>query len=175
MSDFKSSLIRRLRVKSREVSLELEETRAIYTIASSEFCQALSSYCRANEIPNPLDELEQEEEELDDIGTEFKALFRKIAVATHPDKLSSEEGRPKLEKAVKAKKENKPVNLISIASDLKIKTDELSYESIAYLESSILKSEEEIDNIHNSYPWVWHYAPTNKKDTILDLFINKQV
>lgn len=173
MSDFKSSLIRKLRVKSREVSSNLEEAKAIYAIAVSGFCESVHSYCRRNKIKNPLEEIEDKKEEPDDISSEFKSLFRKIAIATHPDKASDESC--KFEKAVKAKKENKPVNLISIASDLKIKTDELSYESINHLESSILKSEEEIDKIHRSYPWAWYYAPDNKKEFITELFINKQV
>lgn len=177
MTSYKSSLIRRLKFKSKEVSLELKQVKEIYSKAVSGFCDAVSVYCLSKKIKNPLEELGQkkEEEEANEINSDFKSLFRKIAIATHPDKTSSEKDRNKLEEAVEAKGKNKSTELIKIASDLKIKTDHLSFDSIEELELDIIKSEEEICNIHNSFPWIWHYAPINKKNFIIESFINKQV
>lgn len=175
MTTYKASIIRRLRSRSREVSIELDEAKCIYEYAVPEFCKSLEDYCVDNNIKNPLDEMPDKKEEEEEIKSEFKSLFRKIAVATHPDKVSSEEKREKFEKASKAKDKNKAVELLSIASDLKIKTDDLSYESIDYLEASITKTEEEIHNIHKSFPWIWYYTPNNKKQLIIELFIGKQV
>ena len=68
-----------------------------------------------------------------------------------------------MENAVEAKKNKDASSLTSIAHDLKIDLSNIDYESIDALEDSILESEKEIDNIHNSYPWLWYYAPDNKK------------
>ena len=175
MTSYKTSLIRRLRSKSKEVSLELEEARSIYKQAVSGFCESVCSYCSKNDTKNPLEDIPEEKKDSDEINSDFKSLFRKIAVATHPDKVSSEEKREKFEKASKAKDKNKALELLSIASDLKIKTDDLSYESIDHLEASILKAEEELHNIINSFPWAWYYAPNDKKESIIKLFVHKEV
>ncbi len=173
MTSYKSSLIRRLKFKSKEVSLELKQVKEIYTKAVSGFCDSVSTYCYSKKIKNPLEDLGEKKEEFSEINSEFKSLFRKIAIATHPDKVSSEKDRSKLEEAVEAKGKNKATELIKIASDLKIKTDDLSFNSIEELEIDILKSEEEIHNIHNSFPWVWYYTPSNKKILVVESFINK--
>ena len=175
MTTYKASLIRRLKAKSKEVFLELEEARLIYSNAVCGFCKAVCSYCLENNINNPLEDITEEKKDTDEINSDFKSLFRKIAVATHPDKVSSEEKREKFEKASKAKDKNKTLELLSIASELKIKTDDLSYESIDHLECSILKSEEELHNIINSFPWSWYYAPNDKKHSIIELFAHKEV
>ena len=175
MSHFKTSLLRKLKFKSREVSAELEETRLIYQDAVLKFCTALEAFCLQNKINNPLDKIIKKEEEKEEISSEFKALFRKIASATHPDKISNEEGRPKLQKAVEAKKNNKTIDLINIASELKIETNDLSFDSIDKLEESIRETESEINSMHNSYPWLWYYAPKLNKDNILSLFIESHV
>ena len=175
MSHFKTSLLRRLKFKAKEVSSDLEETKIIYKNAVSEFCIALEDFCLKQKINNPLNKTTKEEEPDKEISSEFKALFRKIASATHPDKISTEAGRPKLQKAVEAKKTNKTIDLINIASELKIETNNLSFSSIEELEKSIKDTEDEINSIHNSYPWAWYYAPQSKKDNILSLFIESQV
>ena len=175
MSHFKTSLLRKLKFKSKQVSLELEETELIYKDAVSKFCIALDNFCLSKKIDNPLNKIIKKEEVKQEVSSEFKTLFRKIATATHPDKISNEKGRSKLQKAVEAKKTNKTIHLINIASELKIKTNDLSFDSIEELEQNIKDTEEEINSMHNSYPWIWHYAPSSNKNKILSLFISSHV
>ena len=177
MDSYKASLIRRLKFKSKEVLEELKDTKVIYETAVSGFCSSLELYCIENDIENPLKSTKKdlEEEKKKELNDNFKKLFRKISILTHPDKTQDESSREILENAVEAKKSQDSGSLTSIAHDLKIDLSNLDYESIEDLEESIKKSEEEIFNIHNSYPWKWHYSPINKKTSILTSFIENYV
>lgn len=173
---YKDSLVRRLKVKSKEVLTELRETKSIYDLAVTDFCIALHEYCSKKDIKNPLDSIKApEKEEKEELSNSFKKIFRQISILTHPDKTKDEDSRDVLENAVEAKKNKDASSLTSIAHDLKIDLSNMDYESIDALEDSILESEKEIDNIHNSYPWLWYYAPDNKKDPIIISFIQNNV
>jgi hypothetical protein len=173
-SDFKASLVSKLKFKSKEVSLELSEAEAIYKIAVSDFVSAVNDYCLKKNIDNPLSRIVSKKNENKQISSEFKSLFRQIASATHPDKCA-DSNRDIFEKAVEAKNNNKTVNLLNLASDLKIKVNDISFSSIKEIEYDIKKTEEEIKKIHHSYPWIWYYAPFSERQKILDSFILDQV
>lgn len=177
MDSYKSSLIRRLKFKSKEVLSELKDTKDIYNSAVGDFCIAVDFYCSAMEINNPLESIAKnsDKEDKEELNNNFKKLFRKISLLTHPDKTQDEDSRDILENAVEAKKSKDAGGLTSIAHDLKIDLSDLDYDSIDLLEESIQKSEQEIVKIHNSYPWAWYYAPENKKDPILISFIQNYV
>lgn len=177
MDPYKSSLIRRLKFKSKEVFSELKDVKDLYNDAVGDFCVAVDFYCSAMEIDNPLESIAKniKEEEKEELNNNFKKLFRKISVLTHPDKTKNEDSRDILEGAVEAKKAKDAGGLTSIAHDLKIDLSSLDYDSIDSLEESIKNSEQEIFNIHNSYPWAWYYASENKKDPILISFIQNYV
>lgn len=177
MDLYKTSLIRRLKFKSKEVSEELKDVKALYNQAVGDFCIAVDFYCSSTEIVNPLESIvkNKDKEKKEELNNNFKKLFRKISLLTHPDKTQNEESREILEDAVEAKKSKNAGGLTSIAHDLKIDLSNLDYDSIDLLEESIKKSEQEILNIHNSYPWVWFYAPENKKEPILISFIQNYV
>lgn len=176
MDHYKSSLIRRLKVRSKEVLSELKEVKSIYELAVSGFCISLDSYCKEKGVDNPLESIDKEEkEEKQELNQSFKKLFRKISILTHPDKTQNDDSRETLEDAVKAKKTQDAGGLTSIAQDLKIDLSNLDYDSIEFLERSIAKSEQEINNIHNSYPWLWYYSSSNKKEVILVSFIQNYV
>jgi hypothetical protein len=177
VDSYKSSLIRKLKFKSKEVSSELKDAKFLYNQAVGDFCIAIDFYCSTMEIDNPLESIAKNvnEEEKEELNNNFKKLFRKISLLTHPDKTQDEDSRDILEDAVEAKKSKDTSSLTSIAHDLKIDLSNLDYDSIDLLEESIKKSEQEILNIHNSYPWAWYYAPENKKDPILISFIQNNV
>ena len=156
---------------------ELKDTKFIYNSAVTDFCIAIDFYCSSNDIDNPLESLGKnlEEENKKELNGNFKKLFRKISILTHPDKTKDESSREILEDAVEAKKSKDASGLTSIAHDLKIDLSNLDYESIEHIEESIKKSEEDISNMHNSYPWKWYYASKNKKEPILISFIQNYV
>lgn len=177
MPDHKQSLIRKLKVQSSELKEELDFIRGVYDLCVTNFCAAVSSFCDESGVKNPLldigaSETKKENEILDD---ELKCLFRQIAKKTHTDITKSEDSRPILEEAVKAKKENKSSNLLSIAHNLKLDTSSLSYKSISVIESSITELEKEINTITKSYPWLWYHASENRKINIIQEFIDSKV
>ena len=177
MNDYKQSLIRKLKAKSIELKDELSHVQSVYDIAVSDFCLAVSLYCEYSKISNPLlKEAPKEKDETNkDLTPQIKKLFREIAKRTHTDISKSDNTREVLEDAVKAKKESKSSNILSIAHELRIDTSNLDYKSIELVESSIKKQEEDITNITNSYPWVWYHAPSNRKDNIIKEFVSSRV
>ena len=142
MDNYKSSLIRKLKVKAKDVSDELKETKLIYNDAVGDFCIAVDFYCSTMEIDNPLESIAKntDKEEKEELNNNFKKLFRKISVLTHPDKTKDEDSREILESAVEAKKSKNAGSLTSIAHDLKIDLSNLDFNSIEALESSIEKN-----------------------------------
>lgn len=177
MDSYKQSLIRKLKVQSSELKDELLFIRNIYDISVEGFCVAVSEFCSINDLINPLLSISDEEEKKDtqELTPQIKKLFRDIAKKTHSDATGSEESRPMLEDAVKAKKENKSSNILSIANELKLDTSSLDYKSIELIEQSIKKLEKEIYNITHSYPWLWHHATSNRKNKIIQEFVLSKV
>ena len=176
VDSYKELLIRRLKVKSREVSEELSATKSFFDIAALEFSQAVTEYCKDHDMDNPLLSLKKEDkQEKKDLNQEFKSVFRKIAFKTHSDTSKTEDTRDTLEKAVEAKKENNLVDLIGIAQDLKLDISSLDFSSIRDIESSIKEKENEINQIHNSFPWVWYHSSKSKKVLIIKQFLSMYV
>jgi hypothetical protein len=172
VSDYKSTLIRRLKFESKEVSEELAECNIIYTEAVNLFCSSVSDYCIQHKIKNPLDSFEKKEPSIKkQINNNFKSLFRKIALQTHSDTSQTESHRNSLEKAVEAKKEYNLVDLAGLAQEFKIDMSCFDYDDIRDLENSIEEKKQEIDSMHKSYPWVWYYSNTHNKKTIIKEFI----
>lgn len=177
MPDHKQSLIRKLKVKSSELKEELNFIKGVYEVCVNDFCRAVSDFCAQNDTHNPLLDLEPKDNERENpiLDNELKSLFREIAKKTHSDLTKNEDSRPILEEAVKAKKENKSSDLLSIAHDLSIDTSSLTYKSIEAIESSISDLEKEMSNITNSYPWIWYHASDNRKIKIIQDFIDSKV
>lgn len=177
MNNYKQSLIRKLKAKSIELKDELSYLNSVYDIAVQDFCLAVSKYCEETDIINPLlrETPKEKDEEVKNLTPEIKKLFREIAKKTHTDISKSEDTRETLEDAVKAKKESKSSNILSIAHELKIDTSNLDYKSIELVESSIKNQERDINNITNSYPWAWYHASKNRKDNIIREFVSSRV
>lgn len=193
MDDYKSKLVRKLKFDCRELRKELSEAHEIYELAVKGFCVHVASFCHDNDIPNPLDSFSQKkstpspseetsaliveslsEEEKKQLPPSFKKVFRSIALQTHPDKTATEDGRELYEQAVSAQKENQVDELVSIAQELRIDISHLRYSEIKIIEDQIEKTKKEINSLRETYPWQWHYAPTNKKEKIIRLFCEAQ-
>jgi hypothetical protein len=173
----KTSLIRRLRSKSSELKDELNFIKKIYFIAVEGFCKEVSCFCDHKKIDNPLLSMSKDEEKRDkeNLTKDLKYLFREIAKKTHLDTCKTDDNRSTLEEAVEAKKNNQACDILSIAHELDIDTTSLSYKSLDAIESSIQKSEEEIMQITNSYPWKWHHATNSRKVNIVEEFVLSKV
>lgn len=177
MDDYKGKLLRKLKAKCSEVNQELLEVNDIYEQSVSPFCLEVSSYCKENSLENPLDKLKEEkkEEEKETMSSEFKSLYRQIAIQTHPDKGEDDVKIEKYQQATEAKKESKIDKLVSIAKDLKINLNQMSFSDIKTIENSIIDTEKMISQVRNSYVWAWAMAANNKREDIIFKFVMNNV
>ena len=177
MDRYKDRLLRKLKAKCSEVNNELLEGNDIYEQSISPFCLEVSRYCEENNIENPLDKLkvEKEKETKKTIPSEFKSLYRKIAVETHPDKGTDDKKIEKYQQATEAKKESKIDKLVSIAKDLKINLSEMTFADIKIIEQSIIDTEKAISQVRSSYVWAWAFAPNKRRRDIIFKFVMNNV
>lgn len=188
MGEYKERLIRQLKFKCKELRRELLETQSIYDEAVLGFCSHVGSFCEDNDLPNPLDSLAKKrseaspdqneayiaetltEEQKKQLPSQFKKIFSSIVYQTHPDKTNNTDGQEAYQEAVEAKKKNQVGRLVSIAQELKIDISHLSFSAIREIESQMNKMSEEIDSMHRSYPWAWHYSPLSERKNIIRRF-----
>lgn len=177
MDCYKKRLIRKLKVKSSETQEELSSIESIFDQAVPLFCEAVSSFCLENSRKNPLEDLkDSSEEESDTISDGIKSIFRKIAVKTHPDKIENSESSIHQYHDVTTAKKDKDVNkIISIAKELKVDINDISYSDIKIIENSIKKTEDKIHKITKSYPWIWFFSEDGKRFKIIQEFVINQV
>ena len=177
MDDYKGKLLRKLKAKCSEVNQELLEVNDIYEQSVSPFCLEVSSYCKENSLENPLDKLKEEKKQEDKrtMSPEFKSLYRQIAIQTHPDKGEDDVKIEKYQQATEAKKESKIDKLVSIAKDLNINLNEMSFSDIKTIENSIIDTEKMISQIRSSYVWAWAMAANNKREDIIFKFVMNNV
>jgi len=173
LDQYKLKLIRKLKVKCSEVNQELETVESFYNQAVPLFCAEVSSYCEENNIKNPLDDIkdEKQKEEKEELSSDIKSVYRKIAVKTHPDKVGADNESINLyQDATEAKKKSKIDKIISIAKDLRIDIYNFEYSEIKKIERSIKETEVKISEIMNSYPYVWFFSNLSKRQKIIQRF-----
>jgi hypothetical protein len=177
VDDYKGKLLRKLKTKCSDVNQELIDVNAIYEQSISAFCLEVSSYCKKNNLENPLDKVKEEKKEEDNktISPEFKSLYRQIAIQTHPDKVEDDVKIEKYQQATEAKKQSKIDKLVSIAKDLKINLNQMKFSDIKTIENSIIDTEKMICQVRNSYVWAWAMAANNKRDDIIFKFVMNNV
>ena len=177
MDYYKKRLIRKLKAQSSEAQEELSSIESIFDQAVPLFCEAVYIFCSENSKKNPLEDLKDCSKEDDEIISDgIKSIFRKIAVKTHPDKVKGSESLIHQYHDVTTAKKDKDVNkIISIAKDLKVNMNDISYSDIKIIENSIKKTQSKIQKITKSYPWVWYFAGKNKRGEIIQEFVINQV
>lgn len=177
MDCYKKKLIRKLKAESSEVQEELSGIEFIFDQAIPLFCDAVSSFCLESSNKNPLEDLKDSPKEDDEIISDgIKSIFRKIAVKTHPDKVKESEPSIHQYHDVTTAKKDKDVNkIISIAKDLKVDMNDISYSDIKIIENSIKKTQNKIQKITKSYPWAWYVAGESKRSEIIEEFVINQV
>lgn len=178
MSDYKENLLRKLKAKCSEVNQELLEVNSIYEDSLPLFYQQVLLYCKENNLKDPFSKFKDEKktDSTPPMSGEFKSLYRKIAVKTHPDKTKSKDTIvEKYQEASKAKKDNKIDKLVSIAKDLKINLNQMSYTDIKAIESSIIDTEKKIQEIRASYIWAWVFSSNKERSNIIVRFVMNNV
>lgn len=176
MDRYKSKLLRRLKVKCSSVEEELSYVNLIFNSAVPLFVSEVEEYCIHNSLSNPLDSIKnkKEEEDFDEFGSGFYSVFRKIVVKSHPDKIGEDKVDSYMD-ATNAKKEKNINKLISVSKDLNVDLNELTYSDIKDIELSIKKTEDKINTIKESYPYLWYLAPENQRHNIISSFVSSKV
>lgn len=175
MDEYKSKLLGKLKAQCVESNEELAHIEHLYNNFTSLFVVAVQDYCEANSLSNPLDELKdkpkEDEEKPDSLGSGLMNVFRSIVRKSHPDKVG-ESGVDSYVEATNAKKSKDASKLISVSKDLKVDLKELTFSDIREIESSIKKTDEKIDKIRSSYPWVWYFSTENQRFNLISRFIS---
>lgn len=169
----KAKLIRKLKHKTRYLEIEYEEAEDLLTKSKVKFYQAIAEYCKENpNAQNPLGPIKKEDKKSEEgnlAQEEIKAIYREIAMATHPDKHpdAGEEVYETFNKATKAKDQNKIDDLINISLDLDIDLSQISMELIEELEKSLSKKEQEIKNMNNDLAVNWSRASEETQNKLI--------
>jgi hypothetical protein len=174
MDEYKSKLLGKLKAQCVESNEELAHIEHLYNNFTSLFVVAVQDYCEVNSLSNPLDELKdkpKEDDEAPSLGSGLTSIFRKIVSKTHPDK-SGEADVDSYIEATEAKKTKDASKLISVSKNLKVDLKELTFSDIREIESSIKKTDEKIDKIRSSYPWVWYFSTENQRFNLISRFIS---
>ena len=113
-----------------------------------------------------------------DAPTDQKKLFKKIALRTHPDKLSDKSEFEKkfkanlFEKAHKAINEDDYHSLVEIAESLNLDIPPPSKEHIQNLKKNQAKLKKRITTFKGSFLWAWYFEEDReKKDRIVDRYV----
>jgi len=177
MDEYKSKLLRKLKVECSEANEELAHVEHLYDNFVSLFVVSVEDYCKDKSIDNPLYKLkdkpkeEEEEDKPESLGSGLMNVFRNIVRKSHPDKVGEGDIDSYVE-ATEAKKSKDASKLISVSKDLKVDLKELTFSDIREIETSIKKTKEKIDKIRSSYPWVWYFATDSQKNNIVCRFID---
>ena len=103
---------------------------------------------------------------------EAKSLFKKIAVETHPDKLSnSSEEEKELKnryflKAQKAIESNDLASLLEVANKLNISSGMVAEEETKIIQTKIDFIRNKIHEMKQTAAWIWYHSDGDKKENI---------
>jgi hypothetical protein len=177
LDGYKQKLIRKLKTRCSELNEELCEVESLFNQAVPLFCAAVDNFCKSKDFENPLNSLKDDkEDEKIQFSSNFKSVYRKIAIETHPDKGVEDDKKLELyHDATDAKKNQQIDKIISIAKDLKIDIYDFSFEDIKLIEQSMSDTEEKINKIRSSYPWAWFFSNVKKRDDIISGFVLNKV
>lgn len=105
----------------------------------------------------------------------IKNIYRKIVKITHPDKTNSQKLHEIHAKAKNYYEENNLLGLYLICMDLNIKVD-LNELNVEELKESINKKRKKLEELENSYLWLWVNAESNlEREKIIILFIEQNI
>jgi hypothetical protein len=167
----------KLRYKWKELNKEYTELKEIADKIGLAFVDYVYNFTKDNDLPNPFDaEMGEDKNNRGSVvditsSSESKSLFRKIMLKTHPDKKENNSSDLYVE-ATKAKKENNLQKLLDVGKKLNLNLKEISRDQLDVLESNISHLKQKIQNIKNSYAWVWFHGSQNRRHEVVYAFLN---
>jgi dihydroneopterin aldolase len=117
----------------------------------------------------------RQEEESDEVKTNYKRLWRVIAKLTHPDAVGNNEELITLYKAAaSAYERDRREELLDVASELNAQLDNPHPALFDDLSRRCVHYEQMIRKIRDSVAWQWKNAQENTKKEIVDLIKTKR-
>ena len=174
-------------MKVKYLYAKIDYQQEVFQQAKLDFEEYAKKFCEENGIEIEDPEMDNETTDVDirrddidfnieDVETQsdhIKKLFRKIAIMTHPDKLTKlddYERERKTElflKAREAAEAGKWFALVDTANALGIKTPEPDEEQLGLLENESENVDKEIKNIESSYAWIMYNLETDEQRKLL--------
>ncbi len=163
---------------------ELEETTFIFQDSLIEFEDEFRDYFK-NQSNKDHKKVTTDPPEFDIPREDVNIVFKKIAQKTHPDKLIKEDTlsstykeKVDMYKEALGSVENKDWSrVIEIAMELGIDVSDVKNDDSDYLNESIKALTGKIEELKNTYAWIWYHAENKKnvKQMILQsLGLNKE-
>jgi len=176
-----------LLLKVKYLYAKIDYQQEVFQQAKLDFEEYAKKFCEENGIEIEDPEMDNETTDVDirrddidfnieDVETQsdhIKKLFRKIAIMTHPDKLTKlddYERERKTElflKAREAAEAGKWFALVDTANALGIKTPEPDEEQLGLLENESENVDKEIKDIESSYAWIMYNLETDEQRKLL--------
>ena len=174
-------------MKVKYLYAKIDYQQEVFQQAKLDFEEYEKKFCEENGIEIEDPEMDNETTDVDirrddidfnieDAETQsdhIKKLFRKIAIMTHPDKLTKlddYERERKTElflKAREAAEAGKWFALVDTANALGIKTPEPDEEQLGLLENESENVDKEIKDIESSYAWIMYNLETDEQRKLL--------
>ena len=174
-------------MKVKYLYAKIDYQQEVFQQAKLDFEEYAKKFCEENGIEIQDPEMDNETTDVDirrddidfnieDVETQsdhIKKLFRKIAIMTHPDKLTKlddYERERKTElflKAREAAEAGKWFALVDTANALGIKTPEPDEEQLGLLENESENVDKEIKDIESSYAWIMYNLETDEQRKLL--------
>jgi hypothetical protein len=184
-----------LTLKVEHLRLEIEDREEVMDDITKQFMDELSQVADGTEEPTPAppvppqptvimeDRTEGDPTSQPDLPTredpeipdEIKALWKKIAVATHPDKTGGDPEKSELyRRAASAMADGSIDEIVAVAVELGMDLPEASTAAVTRLERVAGDLEGRLKNIENSVLWQWASAPQKKRDVILAAYMKSK-
>ena len=174
-------------LKVKYLYAKIDYQQEVFQQAKLDFEEYARKFCEENGIEIEIPEIDSKTTDVDirrdriafnieDIKAEsahIKKLFRKIAIMTHPDKLTKLddcERERKTElflKAREAAEAGKWFALVETANALDIQTPKPDEEQIGLLNSESEIIDKDIENIEASYAWIMYNLETDEQRKLL--------
>ena len=159
---------------SNQLLKESEELFELYErLFKDDFSKEINFMARkATEITeeekmvNPIDVINEEQEEEPERDPDLYKIYKKIAMKTHPDRVKDESLVDFFDQATQAMNENDWMTILSIALALEIKTPEFTEELRQKLQANILEINTKVKSLHNTAAWVWANTVEQNKEKI---------
>lgn len=158
---------------------ELEETTLIFNDSLVEFEKEFGEYFRKKETSKDAKRVTTDPIEYDIPEKDVNVAFKKIAQKTHPDKLVNKDiSQVEYEELVELYKEalgsvkNKDWSrVMEIAMELGIDISKIKKDDSEYLEESVKKLTEKINELKGTYAWKWSNTPDKDKESVKQMML----